>query len=253
MVKKGYYTTSQSQAEQSKLDGFEQTLRLKRENLRVLTDPLFGEKKRTETDLQSKVAQAERSEDVYPQGIDPALCWLSHTRPVWRLESGRAVLVAQVPAGQAQIQLRFGPLRALADAGLEGFGRGAMIGALQPQIAHPEPCVFPFRIPRQQFSVQPLRVLFFALLFEHAGKIVVHVGQIQQDMVTFKDETKKAKVEVELQNHPLMDPIQEKLDKLKARKKGEPNPFVVGPANYQKFVDVMSACTEVNIARRKGA
>lgn len=68
----------------------------------------------------------------------------------------------------------------------------------------------------------------------------------------FKEETKKAKVAVELQNHPLMDPIQEKLDKLKERKKGEPNPFVLGQANYQKFVDVMSACTEVNIARRKG-
>jgi metallo-beta-lactamase class B len=68
----------------------------------------------------------------------------------------------------------------------------------------------------------------------------------------FKEETKKAKVEVELQNHPLMDPIQVKLDKLKTRKKGEPNPFVVGQQNYQKFVDVMSACTEVNIARRKG-
>ena len=67
----------------------------------------------------------------------------------------------------------------------------------------------------------------------------------------FKDEAKKAKVEVELQNHPLMDPIQEKLDKLKARKKSEPNPFVVGQGNYQRFVDVMSACTEVNIARRK--
>ena len=68
----------------------------------------------------------------------------------------------------------------------------------------------------------------------------------------FKEETKKAKVEVELQNHPLMDPIQAKLDKLQARKKGEPNPFVLGQGNYQKFVDVMSACTEVNIARRKG-
>jgi metallo-beta-lactamase class B len=67
----------------------------------------------------------------------------------------------------------------------------------------------------------------------------------------FKEETKKAKVEVELQNHPLMDPIQTKLDKLKARKPGDPNPFVVGPANYQRFVDVLSACTEVNIARRK--
>jgi metallo-beta-lactamase class B len=67
----------------------------------------------------------------------------------------------------------------------------------------------------------------------------------------FKEETKKAKVDVEIQNHPLMDPIQAKLDKLAARKKGEPNPFIVGQANYQKFVDVLSACTEVNIARRK--
>jgi metallo-beta-lactamase class B len=67
----------------------------------------------------------------------------------------------------------------------------------------------------------------------------------------FKEETKKAKVEVEIQNHPLMDPIQKKLDRLDARKKGEPNPFVVGAANYQKFVDVMSLCTQVNIARRK--
>ena len=68
----------------------------------------------------------------------------------------------------------------------------------------------------------------------------------------FKEETRKAKVTVELQNHPLMDPIDAKLDKLKERKKGEPNPFVVGQSNYQKFVDVMAACTEVNIARRKG-
>jgi len=67
----------------------------------------------------------------------------------------------------------------------------------------------------------------------------------------FKEETKKAKVDVEIQNHPLMDPIQPKLDKLAARKKGAPNPFVVGQANYQKFLDVMSLCTEVNIARRK--
>jgi transposase len=41
-----------------------------------------------------KVAQAERTEEVYPDGLDPSACWLSHTRPVWRLEQGRAVLVA---------------------------------------------------------------------------------------------------------------------------------------------------------------
>ncbi|MBV8729753.1 MAG: MBL fold metallo-hydrolase [Acidobacteriia bacterium] len=69
----------------------------------------------------------------------------------------------------------------------------------------------------------------------------------------FKEATKNAKVEVELQNHPLMDSVEPKLERLKTRKKGEPNPFVVGQANYQKFLDVMAACTEVNIARRKGA
>jgi metallo-beta-lactamase class B len=67
----------------------------------------------------------------------------------------------------------------------------------------------------------------------------------------FREETTKAKVDVELQNHPLMDPIQVKLDKLAARRTGDPNPFVVGQENYQKFLDVMSLCTQVNIARRK--
>jgi len=67
----------------------------------------------------------------------------------------------------------------------------------------------------------------------------------------FQDATTKAKVEIEIQNHPLMDPIQPRLDILKRHDKG-PNPFVVGRAEYQRFLAVMSACTEVNIARRKG-
>jgi len=67
----------------------------------------------------------------------------------------------------------------------------------------------------------------------------------------FKEETRKARVDVEIQNHPLMDPIQTKLDTVRARTKNDPNPFVVGQANYQKFVDVMALCTQVNIARRK--
>jgi metallo-beta-lactamase class B len=67
----------------------------------------------------------------------------------------------------------------------------------------------------------------------------------------FQEATRNAWVEVEIQNHPLMDPIQPKLDALKRRDKG-PNPFVVGRAEYQRFLEVMSACTEVNIARRKG-
>ena len=67
----------------------------------------------------------------------------------------------------------------------------------------------------------------------------------------FKDATRAANVDVEIQNHPLMDPIQPKLDRLRARTAGQPHPFVVGAAGYQAFLDVMALCTDVNIARRQ--
>lgn len=41
-----------------------------------------------------KIQRAERIEKVFPEGVLPHDCRLSHTRPVWLLESGRAVLVA---------------------------------------------------------------------------------------------------------------------------------------------------------------
>jgi transposase len=41
-----------------------------------------------------KIAQAERTERVFPAGVSPDACSLSHVRPVWRLENGRAVLIA---------------------------------------------------------------------------------------------------------------------------------------------------------------
>lgn len=41
-----------------------------------------------------KIALAERTEKVFPEGGSAENCHLSHTRPVWRLENGRAVLVA---------------------------------------------------------------------------------------------------------------------------------------------------------------
>jgi len=67
----------------------------------------------------------------------------------------------------------------------------------------------------------------------------------------FRNEIKKAGVEVVIQNHPLMLPLQAWLDRFETRKKGDPNPFVVGKAGYQKFVDVLYACSEINLARRK--
>jgi metallo-beta-lactamase class B len=73
----------------------------------------------------------------------------------------------------------------------------------------------------------------------------------QTSVARFKDATRRAKVDVLLQNHMLMDPIQDKLDKLVIRKKGDTNPFVVGVSDYQKFLDVMDGCTRVNLARRR--
>jgi hypothetical protein len=51
-------------------------------------------KRRGRVRTADKIAQAERTEEIYPAGLDPDDCWHSHTRPVWRLENGRAVLVA---------------------------------------------------------------------------------------------------------------------------------------------------------------
>jgi hypothetical protein len=51
-------------------------------------------KRRGRNRTAEKVALAERTEKVFPQGVAQDECAYSHTRPVWRLENGRAVLVA---------------------------------------------------------------------------------------------------------------------------------------------------------------
>lgn len=70
-------------------------------------------------------------------------------------------------------------------------------------------------------------------------------------VLRFKDATRRAHVDTVLQNHPLMIPIRERIDALATRGPRDPNPFVVGTAEYQKFVDVMVGCSRVQIARRK--
>jgi transposase len=43
---------------------------------------------------EEKIKQAEKTEDVYPQGVPGEQCRLSHVRVIWRLLDGRAVRVA---------------------------------------------------------------------------------------------------------------------------------------------------------------
>jgi metallo-beta-lactamase class B len=75
--------------------------------------------------------------------------------------------------------------------------------------------------------------------------------QYIKSIAHFKEEVKKANVQVELENHAMMDDMPAKVDKLNARKKGDPNPFVIGQASYQVFLDVMGDCAQAESDRRK--
>jgi transposase len=61
-------------------------------------------KRRGRFRTKDKIALAERTEAVFPEGVPPEECYLSHVRPVWRLESGRAILIAyqinRAPSGR---------------------------------------------------------------------------------------------------------------------------------------------------------
>jgi hypothetical protein len=57
-------------------------------------------------------------------------------------------------------------------------------------------------------------------------------------------------VDVELQNHPIFDGMDVKLAALKARRRGQAHPFVVGRDGYQQFLSTMSGCMQEEIKRR---
>jgi metallo-beta-lactamase class B len=67
----------------------------------------------------------------------------------------------------------------------------------------------------------------------------------------FANATRRARVDVALQNHPLMLPLQQQLDRVSARQLRGPNPFVIGRDEYQRFLGILEGCTRVNIARRR--
>jgi metallo-beta-lactamase class B len=69
----------------------------------------------------------------------------------------------------------------------------------------------------------------------------------------FRKATLDAGVDAWLQNHPLMVPFQDWLTRLSSRGRSDTNPFVVGRAEYQKFLDVMEGCSRIALARRASA
>jgi metallo-beta-lactamase class B len=63
---------------------------------------------------------------------------------------------------------------------------------------------------------------------------------------------RRMKVEVEVQNHPLFDGMPAKLQALRTRAPGLPNPFVVGEKGYARFTGAVIECLKADIARKGG-
>ncbi|MGE4658029.1 MAG: MBL fold metallo-hydrolase [Gammaproteobacteria bacterium] len=74
--------------------------------------------------------------------------------------------------------------------------------------------------------------------------------QYRDSIERFSALSREMQVDVEIQNHPLYDGMQEKLSQLKIRDTGAPHPLVVGEVAYQSFLDVMVECIRAQQARR---
>ena len=57
-------------------------------------------------------------------------------------------------------------------------------------------------------------------------------------------------VDVEIQNHPLMDGFAARLEQLKNRTTQSAHPFVIGEAAYAAFLSVMSECSQAQLLRK---
>jgi metallo-beta-lactamase class B len=57
-------------------------------------------------------------------------------------------------------------------------------------------------------------------------------------------------VDVEIQNHPLMDGFAERLGQLKMRTPQSAHPFVIGEAAYAAFLTVISECSQAQLLRK---
>jgi metallo-beta-lactamase class B len=76
------------------------------------------------------------------------------------------------------------------------------------------------------------------------------VQQYLRSLEHFRDVTRRLGADVELLNHPLMDDLFPRVDKLKTRRPGDVHPLVVGQDGYQRFLTVMYESMKGQLARR---
>jgi metallo-beta-lactamase class B len=108
-----------------------------------------------------------------------------------------------------------------------------------------------FIFPVKDHDVKHVAALFGGVWllpqFVSDDGLATFVGSVEK----FAAATRRAQVDVALQNHPLMLPLPQQLERIAAREPRGPNPFVIGREDYQKFMGVLEGCTRVNIARRR--
>ena len=92
--------------------------------------------------------------------------------------------------------------------------------------------------------------LFGGTIFTASRISTPAMVQYIDSMAHWVDVAKKMKVEVEIQNHPIFDANPERLARLKARKPGEPHPFLMNTDKYAQFWNIISTCMQTDIARR---
>ena len=76
------------------------------------------------------------------------------------------------------------------------------------------------------------------------------LNQYLRSIDHYLETAKKMNVDVEIQNHALFDDTPGRLARLKTRKAGDPNPFLMPIDKYVKFWGVVSECIRAEIARR---
>jgi len=66
----------------------------------------------------------------------------------------------------------------------------------------------------------------------------------------FRAASDAARVDVELENHPVFDNFAEKLARIDSPRRGSANPFIVGAPAYSAFLSVNQACAAASLADR---
>jgi metallo-beta-lactamase class B len=83
------------------------------------------------------------------------------------------------------------------------------------------------------------------------GRITTEgLNQYLRSIAHYLEVARKMKVDVEIQNHSLFDDTPGRLAKLKTRKAGEPNPFLMSTDKYANLWNVVSECIRAEVARR---